>query len=92
MEDNIQILINLLQETGQAHHQAFIETDGADDDWAIWYADYLFGKINDKLNISLTHTQLVAILVELDQLYQANKPDTHWTRFYATELINRFNE
>ena len=91
MEENIQAILNLLQETGQAHHQAFIEVDGADDDWAIWYADYLFGKINDKLNTSLTRTQLAVLLVELDQLFKATSPDIHWTRFYATELIKRYN-
>lgn len=91
MEDNIQAIINLLQETGQAHHQAFIEVNGADDDWAIWYAEYLFGKLNDKLNTSLTRAQIVVLLVEFDQQFKATNPDTHWTRFYATELVKRYN-
>ena len=36
-----QQLEELLRETGEAHHQAYIETDGADPEWPLWYADYL---------------------------------------------------
>ena len=34
-------LVELLRETGHAHHAAFAATDGADPDWSIWYAEYL---------------------------------------------------
>jgi hypothetical protein len=34
-------LEELFRETGEAHHQAYIETDGADPEWPLWYADYL---------------------------------------------------
>ena len=37
-------LENLFRETGQAHHQAFLSTNGADPDWPIWYAGYLVDK------------------------------------------------
>ena len=33
-------LENLFHEVGEAHHQAYIETDGADPEWPLWYADY----------------------------------------------------
>jgi hypothetical protein len=31
----------LFREVGEAHHQVHIETDGADPEWPLWYADYL---------------------------------------------------
>jgi hypothetical protein len=31
----------LLHEAAETHHQVFRITDGADDDWASWYADWL---------------------------------------------------
>ncbi len=34
-------LEGLFHEVGEAHHQAYIETDGADPEWPLWYADYL---------------------------------------------------
>jgi hypothetical protein len=35
-----QELADLLNETAEAHHKAFAATDGVDDEWPIWYADY----------------------------------------------------
>ncbi len=32
-------LVDLLRETGHAHHAAFAATDGADPDWSEYYAD-----------------------------------------------------
>jgi hypothetical protein len=34
-------LTELFIQTGQAHHQAFVDTNGSDPDWPIWYASYL---------------------------------------------------
>ena len=34
-------LEGLFREVGEAHHQAYIETDGADPEWPLWYAEYL---------------------------------------------------
>src|SRR5215208_7014498 len=34
-------LEGLFHEVGEAPHQAYIETDGADPEWPLWYADYL---------------------------------------------------
>ena len=34
-------LEGLFHEVGEAHHRAYIETDGADPEWPLWYADYL---------------------------------------------------
>jgi hypothetical protein len=34
-------LTELFIQTGQAHHQAFVDTSGSDPDWPIWYASYL---------------------------------------------------
>lgn len=45
MDEQVQALADLLVETGHAHHQAFIETNGADLNWALWYADYLADKL-----------------------------------------------
>ena len=38
-------LEELFREASEAHHQAYIETDGADPEWPLWYADYLRDKL-----------------------------------------------
>ena len=90
MEDRIQALAELFQETGHEHHQAYLETDGADPDWPLWYADYLVDRLGEHLDASFTRTQIVVLLVELERLQQATAPGSNWMRFYARVLINRY--
>jgi len=51
-------LANLLNETAEAHHKAFTATDGVDDEWPIWYADYLLDKMRVMLNSKFTKSEL----------------------------------
>lgn len=90
MDDKVQAIADLLQQTGQAHHQAYIETDGADDDWALWYADYLIDKLGQQLNTTFTNAALVSLLVELDHQHQRMAASQNWTQFYAKELVVRY--
>ena len=39
--DNTTKISDLLHEAGETHHIVFRITDGADDDWASWYSDWL---------------------------------------------------
>jgi hypothetical protein len=50
-------------EVGEAHHQAYIETDGADPEWPLWYADYLRERLGDLLDAGFTKSELVHMLV-----------------------------
>jgi len=45
--------------TGNAHHEAFTETDGFDPDWAIWYADHAQDQVNSLLGTDLSRAELV---------------------------------
>jgi hypothetical protein len=52
--DLAQQLEELFREAGAAHHQAYIETDGADPEWPLWYADYLRERPGALLDVSFT--------------------------------------
>lgn len=54
-------LVNLLNETAEAHHKAFETTDGEDVNWPIWYADYLLDKMRRILNSKFTKSELIYI-------------------------------
>ena len=41
MTDTLEQVSGLLHEAGETHHRVFRIVDGADDDWASWYADWL---------------------------------------------------
>lgn len=39
--DALEQVSGLLHEAGETHHRVFRIVDGADDDWASWYAQWL---------------------------------------------------
>ncbi len=41
MTATVEQISRLLHEAGETHHRVFRIVDGADDDWASWYADWL---------------------------------------------------
>ena len=74
-------------EVGEAHHQAYIETDGADPEWPLWYADFLRERLGGLLDASFTKSALVYLLVLVanEQLFRA--PGANWARYYARFFI-----
>lgn len=80
----------MFREAGEAHHQAYLETDGADPDWPIWYADHLHGRISTLLNARFTRSELVYLLISLDRELQRDAPGADWADFYARRLLERY--
>ena len=90
MNRNIEKIVNLFMEAGQAHHQAFIATDGADPDWPLWYAEYLVDKLPPLLEADMTKSELTYLLVHLSKLQPLNAPGAKWPRYYAKYLVERY--
>jgi glutaredoxin len=89
MSDEIQVerLAALFKQTGDAHHKAFLDTDGEDPEWPIWYAQYLQGRLTSFLAAPLTRSRLVFCLVETDDEHRAADPDAPWPEYYARRLL-----
>ena len=81
-------LQSLLRDTGAAHHQAFIETDGADPEWPLWYAQYLQPRLKP-VSETVTQSEIVHHLVELERSHAAAAPKEEWPAFYASGLLDR---
>ncbi len=90
MNEKKREIADLLIETGHAHHQAFIETDGADPEWPLWYADYLLDKLPALLNATMTKSELVYLLVHLNILQLQEAPGAQWPHFYSKYLVQRY--
>ena len=90
MEDKIQALTDLFSETGQAHHQAFIEADGYDPEWPIWYADYLYDRLLPLLEVDISKSELIYLLVHLSKVQPVDAPDASWSRYYARYLVENY--
>src|SRR2546427_2184845 len=63
----------LLHEAAETHHRVFRIVDGADDDWATWYADWLvnLSGLPALLGAKPARSELTYLLVGLDRQYAA---------------------
>ena len=83
----------LLHEAAETHHQVFRITDGTDDDWASWYAQWLvtLSELPALLDAKVVRSELTWLLVRLDKEYTERRPDQRWEDYYAQELFRHFN-
>ena len=82
----------LLHEAAETHHRVFRIVDGADEDWASWYADWLINlsELPAVLGAKPVRSELVYLLVALDKQYGAEPPTEPWESYYAQRLIGHF--
>jgi hypothetical protein len=82
----------LLHEAGDTHHRVFRIVDGADDDWASWYADWLINlsELPALLGVKPVRSELVYLLVALDKDYTAKRQDQPWEAYYAARVVSHF--
>jgi hypothetical protein len=82
----------LLQEASETHHQVFRIIDGADDDWASWYAWWLINlsELPDLLGTKPVRSELIYLLVSLDKQYSAGDPGEPWATYYARQILSHF--
>lgn len=83
-------LADLFRAAGAAHHHAYIQTDGADPEWPLWYAGYLQGPLGRLLNTEFTQSELVYLLVLADRTRQEANPAPAWPEYYAQFFIERY--
>jgi len=84
----------LLHEAAETHHRVYRITDGEDPDWASWYADWLLrlSELPELLAATPVRSELVYLLVLLDDEYTEQQPAEAWEQFYARRLIRHFAE
>jgi hypothetical protein len=92
MPDTPTRVSELLHEAGETHHQVYRIVDGADDDWASWYADWLvrLSELPDLLGGAPVRSELVYVLVRLDKEYTEKQPAEPWEDYYARALLEHF--
>lgn len=91
--DNLELLAQLeelFKETGQAHHEAFIDVDGADDEWPSWYAGHMHKRLCTLLRAEFTRSELVYLLVLADKDRAIRAPGAEWTAYNARFFLARY--
>jgi hypothetical protein len=76
MTDTTEQISRLLHEAGETHHRVFRIVDGADDDWATWYSDWLIhlSELPALLGAKPVRSELTYLLAGLDKDYTAASP------------------
>ena len=94
MSETVADVSALLHEAAEAHHRVFRIVDGADDDWASWYAQWLIelSELPKLLGRKPVRSQLIALMVSLDKEYTAVKREERWEDYYARELVREFRQ
>jgi hypothetical protein len=89
---SVERVSELLHEAGETHHRVFRIVDGADDDWASWYAWWLINlsELPDLLGVKPVRSELTYLLVSLDKQYSAEQPSQPWERYYAERIAGHF--
>jgi hypothetical protein len=91
-EDRTERITDVLREAAETHHAVYRITDGADDDWASWYAKWLI-ELSDLpalLGVKPVPSELVYLLVRLDKEYASDPPDEPWQSYYARAVVDHF--
>ncbi len=73
----------LLLETGKAHHRAYLETDGYDPEWPLWYAAHLQPPLREEFGLEMTQSDLVYWIVGAEKQRLAVRSQVFWPDFYA---------
>jgi len=80
-------LASLLEQAGQRHHAAYLEADGVDPEWALWYAGYLQAHLWDDAGSVPTRSRLVYLLIDAERTHAAAGSTDAWPRFYARHIL-----
>jgi len=86
-ETKVEDLAQLFRETGEVHHQAFLDTDGDDPEWALWYAEHLHDRLAPFLAAPITRSRLVFCLICADDEHHATESDAPWPEYYARRFL-----
>ena len=89
---DFETVVALLEEAAETHHRVYRITDGVDDDWASWYADWLLrlSELSTLLGSTPVRSELVYTLVALDREHTTAGAAEPWPEFYAARLVERF--
>jgi hypothetical protein len=85
-------IARLLEEAAEIHHRVYRITDGDDDDWASWYADWLIdhSELSEVLGARPVRSHLVHALVQADRDLTAEGSAGPWPEYYAARVTSSF--
>jgi len=80
-------LADLITAAGHAHHAAYIESDGVDPDWAMYYAGYLEAHLGERLGRKASRSELTYLLVKAQRAHDGLVDDSPFAPYFALVLL-----
>jgi NAD(P)H-hydrate epimerase len=80
-------LEELISSAAHAHHQAYLESDGVDPDWAMYYAGYLEAHLGNRLGRQASRSELTYLLIKAQRAHDAADDGTPFNGYYASVLL-----
>ena len=77
-------MVDLLSTTAHHHHQAYIDAQGVDPEWAMWYAAFLQTSLFPFVEKIPTRSSLIHMLIQAEKDHR-NEPE--WHPLYAADMI-----
>jgi hypothetical protein len=89
---DVDAVAEILKSAAETHHRVWAITDGAHDDWATWYSDWLItlSRLPEELGRVPVRSELTHALVQLDRDHRAAGSSEPWERWYAKGIIQEF--
>ncbi len=83
----------LFRQVSEVHHMVFADTDGADDDWATFYSDWLLthSQLPRLLGRRPVRSHLTRDLVDFDEQYAREAPPEAWPAWYTARLMAKYS-
>ena len=85
-------LASLLLQTKEAHIGAFIETNGADPEWPLWYAAFLHQRQPSLQGVALTQSEWVFLIVKAEQKRLREQVHEPWHDYYARVFLDETSQ
>lgn len=83
-------LIALFEASGSAHHAAFAATNGEDEQWPAWYAQWLVPRLRAHLASVPVEAVLAEELQQLDREYRSTATAMSWPEYYAKWFLRKY--
>lgn len=81
-------LADLLVSTGHRHHEAYAVSDGADPEWALWYAGSLQTHLWNRAGTLPTRSLLVRLLLNAEAEFLEAGGEGAWAPSYARHILD----
>ena len=82
----VETLAALIMKAGHSHHEAYMDSDGIDPEWALWYSGFLQANLFGLVEKIPTRSALIHMLVQGEKDHPVDVTP-EWPAAYAADML-----